>query len=139
MSETINVTVENPTADRPIEVPEACDLRLPLHLQVIDTAGVTQDCSVTDCTWVLNISDAPGGTVKLTGGLVTDWADTGVKVETAASGYIHLIACKADLATLTAGTTYWYDLSVTTPAGHTYLPSWTGTLLRGMFTVLSAA
>lgn len=139
MTETIQVTVESPTATRPIEVPEGCDLRLPLHLQVIDTAGVTQNFSATDCTWTLNISDYPGGTVKLTGGLVTVWADTGVKVETAASGFIHLIAQVSDLATLTAGTTYWYDLTVTTPAGHAYLPSWTGMLLTGSFTVTTAA
>lgn len=139
MATRYEVKLRAPTVYLALQAFEGTDLRWPLECKLTSTAGTEVAMDVTGATWLLNISDKAGGTVILTGAAVTAWADTGVYVVTAASGYIDLIACAADLAALTVGTTYWYDLKITTPASQDYIPSWTGVLWRGPFDYLVTA
>lgn len=125
--------------DRPAEVVDGCDYRDALHLQVLTESGppaVDLDC--TSATWALTVSDAQGGTALVTGATIATWADSGVMVEDAVTGYVHVVVCAADVATLGPGD-YYYQVAVTLPAGHTYRPSWTQCLLAGTLTIKAAA
>lgn len=125
--------------DRPATVVDGCDYRDALHLQVLGETGppaVDLDC--TSATWALTVSNAQGGTALVTGATIATWADTGVMVEDAAAGYVHVVVCAADVATLGPGD-YYYQVTVTLPAGHAYRPSWTQCLLSGTLTIKAAA
>lgn len=125
--------------DRPATVVDGCDYRDALHLQVLGETGppaVDLDC--TSATWALTVSNAQGGTALVTGADIATWSDSGVMVEDAATGYVHVVVCAADVATLGPGD-YYYQVAVTLPAGHAYRPSWTQCLLSGTFTVKAAA
>ena len=125
----------------PAEVTDGCDYRGAHTLQVMTEAGppaVALD--LTDATWVLTISDEQGDTdaALLTGADIATWADTGVYVEDVSTGYVHVVVCAADVTTLGPGT-YYYQVTVSLPAGHTYRPSWTQCLFAGPLVVNAAA
>lgn len=125
--------------DRPATVVDGCDYRDALHLQVLTEDGppaIDLDC--TSATWALTVSNAQGGTALLTGAALSTWADTGVMVEDAATGYVHVVVCAADVSALGPGD-YYYQVTVSLPAGHAYRPSWTQCLLSGTLTIKAAA
>ncbi len=125
--------------DRPAEVVDGCDYRDALHLQVLTEDGPPAvDLNCTSATWALTVSNAQGGTALLTGADIATWSDSGVMVEDAATGYVHVVVCAADVATLGPGD-YYYQVAVTLPAGHAYRPSWTQCLLSGTLTIKAAA
>jgi hypothetical protein len=131
--------LRSPTATVDLTATTGNDLRWPLALDVIDTAGATQDLDVTSCTWALRIAATKGGTAALSGTVTTSWTTTGIKVDTAASGYVTLVITKADVATLTADSTYYYSIQAVTPATQTYIPSMTLNLFEGSLFVEQAA
>lgn len=125
--------------DRPAEVVDGCDYRDAMHLQVLTESGppaVDLDC--TSATWTLVVSDEQGGTALLNKTSTSAWTTSGVYVEDAATGYVYIVVCAADVTTLGPGA-YYYQVTVTLPASHAYQPSWTQCLLAGTFTVNPAA
>ena len=125
--------------DRPAEVVDGCDYRDALHLQVLTEDGPPAvDLNCTSATWALTVSNAQGGTALITGATLSTWADSGVMVEDAVTGYVHVVVCAADVSTLGPGD-YYYQVTVALPASHAYRPSWTQCLLAGTFKVHAAA
>jgi hypothetical protein len=125
---------------RPAEVTDGCDYRDYVHLQVMPEAGPPAvDCDLTGATWALTVSDEQGDTAALlTGADIATYADTGVYVEDAATGYAIIIVCAADVTTLGPGD-YYYQVTMSLPAGHAYRPSWTQCVFAGTFSVNEAA
>lgn len=125
--------------DRPAEVVDGCDYRDALHLQVLTESGPPAvDLVCTSATWTLVVSDEQGGTALLTKTSTAAWTTSGVYVEDAPTGYVHVVVCAADVATLGPGD-YYYEATVTLPAGHAYLPSRKLCLVCGTLTVNAAA
>lgn len=137
--ETTIVTNRDLPVYRPAAVVAGCDYRDPLHLQSLTGVATTAaDLDVTGATWALVVASEQGGASLLAGGTITAWDDSGVLVETAAEGYVHLVICADDTDTLGAGE-YYYQLTLTLPAGSTVLPSWTQCVLHGTLTINDAA
>lgn len=125
--------------DRPAEVVDGCDYRDALHLQVLTESGPPAvDLVCTSATWTLTVSDVQGGTALLSKTSTAAWTTSGVYVEDAVTGYVHVVVCAADVTALGPGD-YYYQVTVALPASHAYRPSWTQCLLAGTFKVHAAA
>jgi hypothetical protein len=106
----------------------------PLHLGVIDSSGATVDNDLTAVTWELTVSDEQGGVAELEATTAASLGDTGVYVEDASTGCIHIAIEADDVATLGAGV-HWYEVRATIPAGHAYLPPGPRVIARGPLTI----
>lgn len=104
----------------------------PLQLR-INPDGTAVDLVLTGVTWALTISDERGGTAEVTAAGVA-WGTTGVYVEDATTGNIHLLVGAADVTTLGPGE-HWYELKATIPAGHTHLPPGVMCFLHGPLSI----
>lgn len=125
------VPLKAPTKIENITVVTGEDRRYPIHLRVYDEDGALQDLDVSNCTFALRVVAARGGTALISGATTTSYSTSGIKVQDAAAGEIDLVLAKADIAALTDGVQYEYAVTVTTPAGQTYIPSLTYVALQG--------
>lgn len=110
----------------------------PIHLQVVNSANATVDLDVAGATWALTVSDAQGGTAELSKTTAAALGDSGVYVENATTGTVHICVEDSDVTTLGAGV-HWYDVKVTIPAAHAYMAPGTYCLLQGTLTITEDA
>lgn len=110
----------------------------PLHLQVINSSGTIVDNDLTGVMWALTVSDEQGGTSELAATTAAALGDTGVYVEVAATGYVHIAIAADDVATLGPGE-HWYEVKATIPVGHAYLPPGARIIAHGPLTIAEGA
>lgn len=110
----------------------------PLHLRVINTSGATVDNDLTGVTWALTVSDEQGGRAELEATTAASLGDTGVYVEDAATGAIHVAIEEDDVEDLGPGV-HWYEVKATIPIGHAYLPPGARIIARGLLTIAEGA
>ena len=98
--------------------------------------GTAAAVVLTDVTWTLIVSTAPGGTVLLSKTVTTDWLTSGIHVDTAASGQFSVYILAADVTTIGLRSAAYYEVVATFPAAHAQFPSLVKTLFAGRLTVL---
>lgn len=106
----------------------------PQHLQVTTSAGTTVDLNVAGFHWAITVSDQRGGSAELSLTETETLGDSGVYVETSASGYVHILIDADDVAALGAGE-HWYEVKAAVPSGHAYLAPGTYCLLHGPLSI----
>lgn len=132
--ETIITAARDTPEEWPASASDGAVHWAPLRLRVINSSGVTVDNDLTDVTWELTVSDGQGGTAELEATTAATLGETGVYVEDAATGAIHVAIEADDVENLGAGV-HWYEVRATIPVGHAYLPPGPRIIARGPLTI----
>jgi hypothetical protein len=136
--ETIITAARNVPEEWPASASDGAVHWAPLRLRVINSSGTTVDNDLTGVTWALTVSDEQGGVAELEATTAASLGGTGVYVEDAETGHIHIAIEADDVADLGAGE-HWYEVVATIPIGHAYLPPGARIIAHGPLTLAEGA
>lgn len=132
--ETIITAARNVPEEWPASASDGAVHWAPLRLRVINSSGTTVDNDLTGVTWALTVSDEQGGVAELEATTAASLGGTGVYVEDAATGAIHVAIEADDIEDLGPGV-HWYEVRATIPVGHAHLPPGPRVIARGPLTI----
>ena len=137
MATTVITTLADPTMSKTLTARTGVDLRQALTVQVYESSTATA-LDFTSATWTLKIAEQPGETAVLSKTTTTTWTTSGVKVVDADAGKIAIVLVASDIATLTAGQAYRYQVTAIMPAANADLPSLVWAVIEGTLNVVQA-
>jgi hypothetical protein len=101
-------------------------------------SGTATVLDFTSATWTLKVAEEPGETAVLSKTTTSLWTTSGVKVIDADAGQIAIVLVASDIATLTAGQSYRYQVTATMPAANADLPNMVWAVVEGILNVVQA-
>lgn len=134
---TTVTTLANPTMTKALTARTGVDLRQALTVQVYESSTATA-LDLTSATWTLKIAENPGDEAVISKTTTTTWTTSGVKVVDADAGQIAIVLVASDIATLTAGQAYRYQVTAIMPAANADLPSMVWAVVEGTLNVVQA-
>jgi hypothetical protein len=134
---TTVTTLANPTMTKALTARTGVDLREPLTIQVYES-GTATALDLTSATWTFEVAEEPGDDTTVSKTTTATWTASGVKVVDADAGQIAIVLVATDIATLTAGQSYRYQVTATMPAANADLPSMVWAVVEGALNVVQA-
>ena len=137
MATTVITTLADPTMSKTLTARTGVDLRQALTVQVCESSTATA-LDLTSATWTLKIAENPGDEAVISKTTTATWTASGVKVVDADAGKIAIVLVASDIATLTAGQAYRYQVTAIMPAANADLPSLVWAVIEGALNVVQA-
>jgi hypothetical protein len=134
---TVITTLANPTMTKALTARTGVDLRELITVQTYES-GTATVLDFTSATWTLKVAEEPGETAVLSKTTTSLWTTSGVKVIDADAGQIAIVLVASDIATLTAGQSYRYQVTATMPAANADLPNMVWAVVEGILNVVQA-
>ncbi len=137
MGTTVITTLANPTMVKALTARTGVDLRELITVQTYESSTATA-LDFTSATWTFEIAEEPGDAATISKTTTSLWTTSGVKVVDADAGQIAIVLVASDIASLTAGQSYRYQVTASMPAANADLPSMVWAVVEGTLVVVQA-